>query len=86
MANIRDLTITDLADAAITVNRFQVSCRVTEGLTDALIADLTGANAVVFPAALGTLTVKQRRSLLRSVIRRLIMMRAGLDDGTESEF
>lgn len=86
MPDFQSISITDLADASVTVPRFQVSCQVKDSQTGAILSDFTGANALTFPNALGTLTAQQKRSLLRGLVRRMILMKAGLDDGSISDF
>jgi hypothetical protein len=85
MADFQNLVITDLANANRNVNRFQVEGQLRHSGTGEMLFDFTGANAIVWPDGLASLTVQQRRSILRSVIRRLILMRAGLDDGSQSD-
>lgn len=86
MPDFQSLGITDLADASVTVPRFQISCKVTDSQTGAVLSDFTGANALTFPNALATLTAQQKKTLLRGLVKRMILMKAGLDDGMISDF
>jgi len=85
MPDIQQLVITDLADITATVPRFQISCQVRDSQTNALLNDFTGANTFNFPGVLTTLTAQQKKSLLRGLVRRIIQMKAGLDDGSVTD-
>ena len=82
MPDFQNLVITDLPDASLTVNRFRIEVRVTDSQTGALLQDFTGPNALTFPGVLATLTARQRRTILRGLVRQIILMKTGDDDGS----
>jgi len=86
MPDFQNFSITDLPDITATVPRFQINVQVKDSQTQQTLFDFTGANALVFPGVLSTLTAQQRKSLLRGLVRRIIQMKAGLDDGSVSDF
>jgi len=78
MADINGLTVTALGAAAVTMPRFQIECVLTNPRTGAIVADFTGANAVLFPAVLGNLTAAQRREFLDMVLSWMLHTRGGV--------
>ena len=86
MPDLMNLTITDLPDVTATVPRFQVSVEVHHSQTGAMLNDFSGPNAWNFPGVLLSLTSQQRKSLLRGLIHRIILMKIGADDGSRSDF
>lgn len=79
MPDIQNFSITPLAAASVTVPRARVECQIV-GDNGQVLADYTGANAIVFPAVLGQLSAKAQRKVLRLLIHSLLRMRAGLED------
>lgn len=61
MPDVKDFTITDIADASITVNRFRIEGRIVNSVTGEVIADFTGANAVTWPNIFGEFTGAERK-------------------------
>ena len=78
MADLQQYSITPLASASVNVPRAQIEALVTDSRTGATIADFTGANALIFPAVIATLTVEQRRELAQLIARWLLEKKAGL--------
>lgn len=78
MPDIQSLVITAQGAANVNVPRFTVACRVTDSITGATVADFTGANALVWPGVLASLTATQRREVLRQIMALVLYMRAGL--------
>ena len=78
MPDLQQFTITSLSSANVNVPRARIEARVVDSQTGALIADLTGANAITFPGVLTQLTVDQRRELIELVATWLIQVRAGV--------
>lgn len=74
--DIQNFSIT--ANSAVNVNvpRFTITATVFDG--PAVVADFTGANSLVFPAVLATLTAQQRRDLIDLIANTLIQMKAGI--------
>jgi hypothetical protein len=72
-----DLQNFDVSPLAGTVNmpRFAIECRITDSATGAVIADFTGANAIVFPNELTGWTAAERRQFVRIIARHLIRKR-----------
>ena len=82
MADFLDLNVTAGSNINVNVQRFTVEVRVVDSQNqNTVIADFTGANAIVWPNVLGTLTAAQRRALLKQLMMRIILVKAGLDDG-----
>lgn len=78
MADFKGTTVTGLAAANINVPRFAVELQVVDSTTGALLSDFTGANRLVWPDIITTLTPAQRRQLLETVMISIISMKAGL--------
>jgi len=75
--NIDQFSITPLASASVNVPRAQVEGRLLDDATGAVIADFTGANAVIFPNVLSNLTAAERLEVLNLVINYIILKRFG---------
>ena len=83
MADLLDFQITPLAAVSVSVPRAQIAGRFVDSDTQqTTIADFTGANALIFPAVITTLTAAQRLALARMIAVWLLRVKAGLDDGT----
>ena len=81
MADLLDFSITPLASASVNVPRAQIEARIVDSSDQSIvIADFTGANAIMFPAVLTTLTGPERLILARLVATWLIRNKAGLTD------
>lgn len=78
MADFKGLSVTSLAAANINVPRFAVELQVVNSQSGALLNDFTGANRLVWPDVITTLTPAQRRDLLELVMTQIITMKAGL--------
>jgi hypothetical protein len=78
MADLQAFKITPLASASVNVPRAQIEARVVDSQSGALIADLTGANALVFPAVLTTLSAADRLELAQLIAHWLVRRVAGL--------
>jgi hypothetical protein len=55
------------------IHRFLISCTITDN--EGNIIDLTGDNAIVFPDFLGTLTLRQRRNIVKSIVPMLLELK-----------
>jgi type IV secretory pathway TrbD component len=81
MADLIDFSITPLASANVNVPRATIEARVVDSSDqNIVIADLTGANALIFPAVITTLTPEQRRQLIQLVAHWLVRVKAGITD------
>jgi len=79
MPDLTDFSITVLSNANVNLPRAQISAKVVDSANQSLVlADFTGANAIIFPAVLSTLSVADRRELAQMIASWLIMRRAGL--------
>lgn len=76
MPSIRQFTVAPLVAVQVTVPRFQIEAQILDD-DGTVIADYTGANALVFPAVLATLTPAQRRLVLEGMLLKLLLYRAG---------
>ena len=72
-----DYSIVKLSSANVNVPRWTISARICKTGTKETIIDLTGANAVSFPAILKTLTAEQQEELIRMIAEYLIRLRYG---------
>lgn len=77
MPDLKNLTITAGGTVTPTLQQFTVSVQVTNSQTGAVLADFTGANVLVWPNVLATLTVTQRRELIERVMWDVIRRRSG---------
>ncbi len=71
--------ITPLGASAVTIPRATIEATVVDSSNQALVlADLTGAAAIQFPAVLGQLSAADRAEFIAMVAGWLIQKRAGL--------
>ncbi len=70
--------MTFVATTSLTVPHFTVSARVVDSQTGALIADLTGANAIDFAVRVATWTVAQHQALVRQLAPLILQIAAGV--------
>lgn len=80
MPDIQQFSITPLASANVTVPRASISAQVTTD-AGAVLFDFTGANAIVFPLVIASLSAADRLDLARYVAIWLIRNKAGLTNG-----
>ena len=79
MPDILQFQITPLASASVNVPRAQIEGKVVDSTNQqTVIADFTGANALVFPAVIATLTAQQRLDLAQLIAGWLLRTKAGL--------
>lgn len=79
MTDLLDFKITPLATASVNVPRAQIEARVVDSRTQqTVIADFTGANALVFPAVIATLTAAERLELANLIAEWLVRTKAGV--------
>lgn len=79
MPDFLNFLITPLGSANVNVPRAQIEARVVDSSDQSVvIADFTGANALIFPAVIGTLTAAQRLELAQFIAGWLIRTKAGL--------
>lgn len=81
MPDLQNFSITPQGAANVNVPRAVISAQLTDEHNGELLNDFTGANAINFPGVLSTLTAQQRASLVQDVAQRIILMRAGIDNG-----
>lgn len=80
MANLFNFSITPLANSNPgPIPRFSVAAEVRAD-DGTVLADFTGANALVFPAVLTQLTALQRRRLVHLIAHYLVQARAGMTE------
>lgn len=79
MADLLNFAITRQSAVSLSVPRYQIACTVVDSADQSkVIADLTGANALSFPAVLATLTAAQRDDFATHVADWLIKTVAGV--------
>lgn len=79
MADYMNYQVTRLSNATLSVPRYQISVQVVDSATQqTVLADFTGANALIFPAVLATLTQQQRDDFADMITGFLIRTKAGL--------
>jgi hypothetical protein len=79
MPDFLNFLITPLGSASINVPRAQIEAKVVDSSNQSqIIADFTGANALIFPAVIATLTAPQRLELARLIADWLLRTKAGL--------
>lgn len=79
MPDLKNFSVTALSNATISVPRAQLSGQVVSSdPTQTVIADFTGANAVVFPNVLGSLSVSDRLELVELIATWLLKKRGVL--------
>lgn len=74
--DIQNFSVTPRAAVSNTLPRFEIAAQVYDGA--ALVADFTGANTLMFPGVLASLSVEQRQTLIDSVAQTIVRMRAGV--------
>jgi len=77
VANFQNFSITPGSASLITAQNFTISLTVEDDAGN-VIADLTGENALQYPACLAQLTEDQRRELLGQDINQIISWIVGL--------
>lgn len=79
MADFLNFQITALGSASVNVPRAQIEAKVVDSSNQqTVIADFTGANALIFPAVVATLTGPQRLELAQLIAGWLLRTKAGL--------
>lgn len=79
MADMLDFAITPLANASMSVPRATIACRIVDSADQSIVlADMTGANAIAFPAVLTTLTPADRVEFANLIAHWLIRKKANL--------
>jgi hypothetical protein len=79
MPDFLNFLITPLGSASVNVPRAQIEAKVVDSANQqTVIADFTGANALIFPAVIATLTAPQRLELAQLIAGWLIRTKAGL--------
>lgn len=79
MPDLLGFQITPLGSASVTVPRFRIECQVVKSSDQTkVLLDVTGANAIQFPAVLATLSTEDRRDLLEVIAHFLIRKAAGV--------
>jgi hypothetical protein len=83
MPDLQNFSRTFLGASNVNVPRVQIAATVTDSTTGAVLADFTGANVIIFPAVMSTLTQQQRQKIADMIAMTLVLMRAGFDDGSQ---
>jgi len=78
VADFQNVSVSQLVAATINVPRFAVELTVNDSRTGTVLNDFTGANRLVWPDVITTLTAAQRRALLEQVMVQIVAMKAGL--------
>lgn len=79
MPDFLNFKITALGAANVNVPRAQIEATIVDSQNQAtVLADFTGANALIFPAVIGTLTAAQRLELAQLLAGWLLRTKAGL--------
>lgn len=79
MPDLHNFSITPLGNANVNVPRAQIECQVVESVVNgAVLADFTGANAIIFPGVISTLTAADRQELAQMIANWLVLKKAGL--------
>jgi hypothetical protein len=77
MAVIQQFSITRGSNVSVPVPKVTITAQVFDNAGH-LLADFTGANALVFPAVVTTLTVAQQADLADLIAEWLVLRKAGL--------
>lgn len=79
MADLVQFSITRLANASLSVPRWQVAGKIVDSQTQqTVLQDFTGANAVIFPTILGQLSNARQDELVAGWITGLLHDRFGV--------
>lgn len=78
MTDYQNYKLTPLAAVSVSVPRVQIEAEVHDSTTGDLIADFTGANALIFPGVVTTLTNAQQLELGHRIARFILDSKAGL--------
>lgn len=79
MPDLINFSITRLANASLSVPRWQVSGQIVDSQTQqTILADFTGANQVIFPTILGQLSNARQDELVAGWITGLLHDRFGV--------
>lgn len=79
MPDLLNFLITPLGAASVSVPRAQIEAKVVDSSNQGtVIADFTGANALIFPAVIGTLSAADRLELAQLIAHWLVRKKAGL--------
>jgi hypothetical protein len=78
MADLQNFSITQRAVARINVPRATISARVVDSGSGAVLSDFTGANAILFPEVLETLTPQDQAAISEYIAMWLVQKKAGL--------
>lgn len=79
MADLLNFAITPLSATSVSVPRAQIEARVVDSTRQqTVIADFTGANALIFPAVIATLSAADRLELAQMIGQWLVLKKAGL--------
>jgi hypothetical protein len=77
--DLLNYTVTAGSRGNVQLPRYTISCLCVDSSNQSIVlADLTGANAIQFPAVIDTLTATQQRQILDFVIDYIIQIKAGI--------
>jgi hypothetical protein len=78
MADLQNFGVTTRSRARITVPRATITAQITDSDTGAVLQDFTGANAILFPEVLDTLTTEESDAFLNYIALWLVQKKAGM--------
>ncbi len=79
MPDLIQFSITRLANASLSVPRWQVAGKIVDSQTQqTVLADFTGASAVIFPTILGQLAAARQDEIVAGWITGLLYERFGV--------
>ena len=78
MADLQNFSITPRSATNVNVPRAEIVATVVDSMTGAVLADFTGANSIMFPGVVSTLSADDRRELAEMIGTWLVMKKAGL--------
>ena len=65
-------------NALTTIRQYRISGEIRDSTNGHLIADFSGANAILFPDVMPTLTVTQVEAVLQLIFRYLVTQQTGI--------
>ena len=79
MADLQEFSVTRNGNVNVgSTSRYDISARITDSDTGAIIQDYTGANILIWPTVLATLTEAQREVFIRDSAILIVHLKAGL--------
>lgn len=78
MPDFNNFAVTRQDAANINVPTHKFEGKITDSTSGATLADFTGANAVLWPSVLSTLTATQQDQIATNLAQQILEMKAGL--------